>query len=166
MQNLPPGIIYLIQRAPKLLLPPALTYGLLAFAPDHLDVNLSRGWTIVSMIMSLPVSMTISVLYDEIYVRWQAYKAGAVLPPRIGDVTPGSVWSLFKGIRDFKDGYIGQHYISVDVDYELNDVIFRNSRRRLRGTLSKKSWRIYLQSPFIVSKQGRLKNHHTTLTSC
>ncbi|PPQ73503.1 hypothetical protein CVT24_007649 [Panaeolus cyanescens] len=110
MQNLPPGIVYLLQRTPTLLLPPALTYGFLALSPDHLNLNLSSGWTIASMFLSLPLSMTIAVLYDEVYIRIQAAKMGAVLPPRIGDITPGSIWGLVKSLRDFKDGYMADGF--------------------------------------------------------
>ena len=96
MNNLPPGVLYLFQRAPKLLSPPALTYGIVRFIDVNCDTYISTWWLMMSMVMSLPLALTLSVLLDdsEVSIRIEASKRGAVLPIRVWDPYPGSVVAL------------------------------------------------------------------------
>ncbi|KAF5321751.1 hypothetical protein D9619_001271 [Psilocybe cf. subviscida] len=100
MYNLPPGIVYLLERAHKLLGPPALTYGLIRY----FGLALPRWQMIAALLLSLPGALTIAVWWDEVSVRLQAARRGAVLPPRIGDVVPGGFRNLFTMIMN-KDNY-------------------------------------------------------------
>ena len=98
MNNLPPGVLYPFQRAPRLLSPPALAYGIVRFIDVNCETytSISTWWLMVSMVMSLPLALTLSVLLDdsEVSIRIEASKRGAVLPIRVWDPYPGSVVAL------------------------------------------------------------------------
>ncbi|KAF8959382.1 cytochrome P450 [Flammula alnicola] len=110
MGDLPPGIAYLIQRSPRILSPPALTYVVLRFLESAYDVPVSAGLLTLGMVLSLPLALTISVMWDEFYIRFDAAKRGAVLPPRVGDPYPGSLGALIKGIKTLKTAYPGDGF--------------------------------------------------------
>ena len=57
------------------------------------------------MVMSLPLALTLSVLLDEVSIRIEASKRGAVLPTRIRDPFPGSVTALISALKQLKNGY-------------------------------------------------------------
>ena len=105
MNNLPPGVLYLFQRAPMLLLPPALTYGIVRFINVNCETYISTWWLMLSMVMSFPLVLTLSVLHDEVSIRIKASKQGAVLPIRVWDPYPGSVVALISGLKKLKKGY-------------------------------------------------------------
>jgi hypothetical protein len=100
MDSLPPGIIYLLERAHNLLGPPTLTYGLIRF----LGLALAPWQMAAALVLSLPGALMIAVWWDEVSVRLQASRRGAELPPRIADVVPGGFTHLFRMIMD-KDKY-------------------------------------------------------------
>ena len=105
MTNLPPGVLYLFQRAPRLLSPPALTYGIVRFIDVNCETYISTWWLMVSMVMSLPLALTLSVLLDEVSIRIEASKRGAVLPIRVWDPYPGSVVALVTNLKKLRKGY-------------------------------------------------------------
>jgi hypothetical protein len=105
MINLPPGVLYLLQRSPRLLSPPALAYGIVRFIDVNYETDISTWWLMVSMLMSLPLALTLSVLRDEISIRIEASKRGAVLPIRFKDPYPGGVVGLINGLKQLKNGY-------------------------------------------------------------
>lgn len=100
MDNLPPGVIYLLERAHKLLGPPALTYGLIRF----LGLALSQWQMAAALFLSLPGALTIVVWWDEVSIRLQASRRGAKLPRRFGDVVPGGFRNLIRMMTE-KDHY-------------------------------------------------------------
>jgi hypothetical protein len=102
---IPPGVLYLLQKSPRLLSPPALTYGIVRFLNVNYETDISTWWLVVSMLMSLPLALTLSVLHDEVSIRIEASKRGAVLPIRVRDPYPGGVVGLIKGLKQFKSGY-------------------------------------------------------------
>ena len=130
MNNLPPGVLYLLQMAPRLLSPPALTYGIVRFIDVNYEIYVSTWWLIVSMVMSLPLALTLSVLLDEVSIRIEASKRGAVLPIRIKDPYPGGVVALISGLRQLKKGYPGDGFEEVCEklgSYTLNRrILFEN----------------------------------------
>jgi cytochrome P450 len=57
------------------------------------------------MVMSLPLALMLSVLHDEVSIRIEASKRGAVLPIRVRDPYPGGVVGLINGLKQLKKGY-------------------------------------------------------------
>ena len=110
MINLSPGVLYLLQRSPKLLSPPALTYGIVRFVDVNYEIHIPTWWLMASMVMSLPLALMLSVLHDEVSIRIEASKRGAVLPIRVRDPYPGGVVGLINGLKQFKKGYPGDGF--------------------------------------------------------
>lgn len=123
MDAIPPGILYLIQRAHKLAAPPVLAYLVLHYylAPiygAHYPA-LQSTWTLArALIGSLPLTLALAVLWDEVRIRVDAARRGAVMPPRLGDWSPGNIAGVIKNIREFENKYPGMspvrhlHYVS------------------------------------------------------
>ena len=105
MINLPPGVLYLLQRSPRLLSPPALTYGIVRFVGANYEIYIPTWWLIVAMVMSLPLALTLSVLHEEVSIRIDVLKRGAELPIRVRDPYPGGAKALISGLKQFKKGY-------------------------------------------------------------
>ena len=57
------------------------------------------------MAMSLPLTLMLSVLYDEVSIRIEASKRGAVLPIRVRDPYPGGLKALISGLKQLQKGY-------------------------------------------------------------
>ena len=107
MNNLPPGVLYLLQRLPRILSPPALTYGIVRFIGANYEIYISTWWLVLAMVMSLPLALTLSVLHDEVSIHMDASKRGAMMPPRFRDPYPGSAKELIRESRQLKKGYPG-----------------------------------------------------------
>jgi len=106
MNNLPPGLQYLFQRSPRIFSPPALTYGIVRFVGSNYEIYISTWWLVVAMVMSLPLALMLSVLHQEVFIRIDASKRGAMLPPRVKDPYPGGAKALVSR-QQFKNGYPG-----------------------------------------------------------
>ncbi|KIM42749.1 hypothetical protein M413DRAFT_123126 [Hebeloma cylindrosporum] len=113
MNDLPPGLLYLIQSSPRILSPPALTYGIARFVGANYGIYISTWWLVLAMVMSLPVALMCSVLREEVSIRLEASKRGAVLPPRFRDPYPGGTQGLVSGLRQFKKGYPGDGFDEI-----------------------------------------------------
>ena len=107
MNNLPPGVLYLLQGSPRILTPPALTYGIVRFVGQNYEIYISTWWLVLAMVMSLPLALTLSVLRDEVSIHMDASKRGAMMPPRIRDPYPGGAKGLIREVKEFKKGYPG-----------------------------------------------------------
>ena len=110
MNDLPPGVLYLLQRSPRILSPPALTYGIVRFVGAKCEIYISTWWLVLAMIMSLPLALTLSVLHDEVSIHMEASKRGAMLPPRARDPYPGGAKTLISGSKQLKEGYLGDGF--------------------------------------------------------
>jgi hypothetical protein len=110
MNNLPPGVLYLLQRSPRLFSPPALTYGIVRFVGANYEIYISTWWLVLAMVMSLPLALMLSVLYEEVFIRIEASKRGAMLPPRVRDPYPGGAKGLINQLKQFKKGYPGDGF--------------------------------------------------------
>ena len=62
------------------------------------------------MVMSLPLALMLSVLHEEVFIRIEASKRGAMLPIRVRDLYPGSVKALINGLKQLKKGYPGDGF--------------------------------------------------------
>ncbi|PPQ86757.1 hypothetical protein CVT25_012402 [Psilocybe cyanescens] len=115
MDVIPPGILYLLQRAHRLAAPPALAYLTLRYylAPVYglQHPALHSAWMLAGALLgSLPSALALAVLWDGVYVRVDAARRGAVMPPSLGDWTPGNIASLVRNIRGFEDKYPGDGF--------------------------------------------------------
>ena len=110
MNNLPPGFLYLLQRSPWLLSPPALTYGIVRFVGANYEISISTWRLLVAMVLSLPLALMLSVLHDEVSIRVEVSKRGAVLPIRVRDPYPGGAKGLISDLKQLKKGYPGDGF--------------------------------------------------------
>jgi hypothetical protein len=110
MNNLPPGVLYLLPRLPRILSPPALTYGIVRFIGANYEIYISTRWLVLAMVISLPLALTLSVLHDEVSIHMEASKRGAVMPPRARDPYPGGAQALISGSKQLKEGYLGEGF--------------------------------------------------------
>ena len=53
------------------------------------------------------MGLTLSVLWKDLVIRWDASAKGAVLPPTSPDPFPGGARSLYRAVTSFKTGYPG-----------------------------------------------------------
>ncbi|KAF8189755.1 hypothetical protein BJ912DRAFT_1058999 [Pholiota molesta] len=96
MGELPPGIRYLLRSTHKPLSPPALAWVIIRFVEAKFNVQISTFWSVLALVLSLPLALTISVMYDKMYIRFDAARKGAVLPPRVGDASRGGFNNLLE----------------------------------------------------------------------
>lgn len=113
MIELPPGIRYLLQSAHKLLAPPVLAWAITRVVETHFEVHIATIWTGIVMLLSLPLALTISVMWDELYIRYDAARMGAEMPPRVGDTSIGGYKSLMQAIKSHKEGYPADGFVQV-----------------------------------------------------
>ncbi|CAA7269194.1 unnamed protein product [Cyclocybe aegerita] len=107
MNDLPPGIVYLAQRLPRLVLPPTVAYALVRILSSTYDTDVPLWFLTLAMVFSLPLALTIEVQYDQYRVYRDASRLGAMLPPTIPDPYPGGISGLFAATKAFKTGYPG-----------------------------------------------------------
>ena len=107
--DLPPGIVYLSQRLPKLVSPPLLAYVLGIIARSHTNIDIP-DWAIpVAIVLSLPVALTAKVQWQLFKDRRGAARFGAVLPPDIPDRygLPGGLGFVISSGEEVAVGYPG-----------------------------------------------------------
>lgn len=126
--NLPPGVIYLIIRLPKLVLPPALVYALNRICDFAFGVSLPPWSRVPTYILSFPILLTCSMIATNYRDRRQAALRGAVLPPMYPSRWPGGLDILAALVQNFKTGYsmglsIKQLYFLFFMDTVAGDVM-------------------------------------------
>lgn len=110
MDHLPPGIVYLIQSSPRLLSPPAIAYALLHLIASYYNTSIPGWVSALAMFMSLPLALTISVVWSDLLVRRDAARMGAELPPMLKDPLPGGMSRVLKAASAYKTGYPGKFH--------------------------------------------------------
>lgn len=122
--EIPPGILYLLRFSPHLLSPPLTVYlfnylsisspSFLSNVPLISDITalgpLRSPYLALAMAASVPLALTLKVLWDEMKNRLEAWRLGAVLPPRVPDWWPGGLGILVRTARMVKGGYIGESW--------------------------------------------------------
>ncbi|KAF9468760.1 cytochrome P450 [Collybia nuda] len=103
----PPGPAFLFRNLPSICLPFGGTYVLHHFTQICLGIQLPIWAFILPLALSLPVTLTLKVLYAEYVNRKAAAIRGAVLPPQVYDKWPGGISLLMKSVRNHKEGYPG-----------------------------------------------------------
>lgn len=105
----PPGIIYLLQHIPQILLGPISSFVVLKLSQTIYDDFELKTWVIVVLlILSGPVIFGVLLAWDDLRNYRAARAVGAVLPSRLPDWSPGSVYTLWKRIRKERTQYIGE----------------------------------------------------------
>ena len=104
----PPGIIYLIQHIPQILLSPISSFFVLKLSQTIYDFELKTWVIVVLFILSGPVIFGILLAWDDLKNYRAARAVGAVLPSRHPDWSPGSVYTVWKRIRKERKQYIGE----------------------------------------------------------
>lgn len=64
-----------------------------------------------AVLSSVPLFITLRILWGDLKVRVEARRLGAVLPPRIVDWSPGGIVTLIKVTRMVNGGYIGERLL-------------------------------------------------------
>ncbi|KAF9527452.1 cytochrome P450 monooxygenase pc-2 [Crepidotus variabilis] len=105
---MPPGVKYLIERAPKLLFGPILAFVLIYIAQSYLNFTFSTTRTWLWVLLSGPFLFSILLGLDDIKNYLAARSMGAILPPFTDDLSPGGIWSILKEIRNAENGYIAE----------------------------------------------------------
>ncbi|KAF8164800.1 cytochrome P450 monooxygenase pc-3 [Crassisporium funariophilum] len=108
---LPPGVQYLIQRLPSLLIPPASVIVLTKVARAQLDVVIPIWAVVIACFFSLPVAIVLRAQYQDFADRRAAAAHGAVLPPQVHDKWPGGIGLLLHSIHNFQNGYPGEMFV-------------------------------------------------------
>ncbi|KAL0949002.1 hypothetical protein HGRIS_009101 [Hohenbuehelia grisea] len=114
--DLPPILPYLLQRLPRLVAPLALVFAVKrTVEPEVLHLP-GILWAVVYA-ASLPLALTVGVLWKDWTDRREAERLGAVMPTRVRDSKPGGLTLLKTMVKNFKTGYIGDMFVDWAVDY-------------------------------------------------
>ncbi|KAF8075954.1 cytochrome P450 monooxygenase pc-3 [Lyophyllum atratum] len=107
---MPPGITYLANRLPSLLLPLIVVYVANRLLQTYLTIHLPLSVITVTAILSIPVALVLKSSYTDLDDRRRAAAQGAVLPPRIYDKWPAGIGLLLQSINNLKTGYPGENF--------------------------------------------------------
>ena len=122
--SLPPGIAYLLQNLPSIVIPPATVAALGQIARNHTDVNISPWIIALACVLSLPVAFAVKVLYKDWKNEKDAAAQNAFLPPRVPDSLPAGLGLLRGALNSFKNGYPGMVLPSSRFHLELTITFF------------------------------------------
>lgn len=105
--ELPPGIVFIIANAPRILFPPALV-----FCGIKLWDTLSNVYTPIWLQMplyvaSFPLALACSIIYADNRNKHQAAMNGAILAPQVPSNWPGGLDLLLASVQNFRSGYMG-----------------------------------------------------------
>lgn len=104
----PPGITYLYQHSARLLLPPTLVLLCYKLCRAYLDLPELSTWLLsLALLISLPLSLTSTVVYADYVNERDAARHGARLPPPVQGKLPFGLSLLADGMKNFKTGYPG-----------------------------------------------------------
>jgi hypothetical protein len=104
----PPGIVYIAQHAPFLLIPPALVYAISVAISIHLGIELPKWIIVIAPLLSLPLNFLITILYTDYINGREAAAFGATFPPSVESKLPFGLSTLRTVVTNFKNGYSGE----------------------------------------------------------
>lgn len=108
MATLPPGIVYLIQNLPTVVLPPATVVLVTNLLQRHtLYRNVPLWMIVLASLLSLPVAVIGRMIVKGIKDARDAANKGAVLPRRVRDDMPAGLGLLKATVKEFESGYPG-----------------------------------------------------------
>ncbi|KAK7044237.1 Protein kinase alk2 [Paramarasmius palmivorus] len=107
--EVPPGIVYLSKKVPRLGVPLIALYLFHLVRRAYLEIELPARVVALSYLLCLPAVFTFYVLYHKWSTARAAASLGAVLPPTSGDdPTPGGILTLIRAVRNFKAEYLAE----------------------------------------------------------
>lgn len=107
--ELPPGIRYLAQYSHRILAPPASVFILNSVCQTNLHAEAPKWVLLLIYLLSFPVALTVTVLYDDYKIHRMAAACGAVVPVDQGDGSPGRIKTVLNASHIFEDKYLGKH---------------------------------------------------------
>ncbi|RXW15330.1 hypothetical protein EST38_g10518 [Candolleomyces aberdarensis] len=143
--SIPPGILYLFQNLPSLIIPPATVAGLSQIIRNHTNLYISTWILAFACILSLPATFAMKVLYKDWKDEKDAAAHNAFLPPRVPDSTPAGLGLLRSALDSFKNGYpgeqfegfyaqLGSHFMNFRILYE--DRFFTTEPDHIKAVLA------------------------------
>ncbi|KAJ2930675.1 hypothetical protein H1R20_g6407, partial [Candolleomyces eurysporus] len=108
--SVPPGILYLFQNLPSLIIPPAIVAGLGQIIRNHTNLYISTWILVFACVLSLPATFAMKVLYKDWKDENDAAAHNAFLPPRVPDSLPAGLGLLRSALDSFKNGYPGEQF--------------------------------------------------------
>ncbi|KAG9317011.1 cytochrome P450 [Chiua virens] len=106
--ELPPGIVFIVANAPRIVLLPALTLCGIKFLETFHSVSIPIWLQLCLCVASFPLVFAYSVVYADYRNQRDAATNGAVLAPLVPSKWPGGLDLLFSSLNDFKNGYLGE----------------------------------------------------------
>jgi hypothetical protein len=79
--DIPPGIIFFASRAPKLAIPPLVTYFFVTLIRSHAGIDVPTWLLCIFFLLSFPVALTVHVQWRLFMDRRGAARLGAELAP-------------------------------------------------------------------------------------
>ncbi|KAH8119743.1 cytochrome P450 monooxygenase pc-1 [Phellopilus nigrolimitatus] len=116
---LPPGISFLLVRAPGLLWH-FFCLGFVYYAFSVLlgfDLELPAWLIILLLSSSLPLTAVLKLLRSNLQSKWEAEALGAVPPPIVKGRLPGNVDTLFKIFKGDETGYLADVALERSISY-------------------------------------------------
>ncbi|KAI6140943.1 cytochrome P450 [Pisolithus thermaeus] len=107
MVGIPPGLVYIAGRLPRLIRPLALAYVGSRLWEVVLKKPFPRWLRISAYLFSIPFSVACNVLYTHLRDRREAARRGAVLAPRVSSLWPGGLDTILSVSRTFRNAHIG-----------------------------------------------------------
>ncbi|KAJ3521221.1 hypothetical protein NMY22_g12406 [Coprinellus aureogranulatus] len=119
MPSVPPGIVYLIQNLPSLVVPPATVLILGKVASNHIEaisgvlgragaLNEIPAWLIITLAaLSLPATVGARIVYQQWKDERDAAAHNAILPPKVKG-GPAGLTLLKRLLNNFTHGYPGE----------------------------------------------------------
>ncbi|PFH46829.1 hypothetical protein AMATHDRAFT_68991 [Amanita thiersii Skay4041] len=110
MPDIPPGLLWILQRLPSLATPPLLLYFLRKSANAQLGITVPVWATVLSGIAAIPIVLLLQSQYNYLKDWRDAERLGAILPPVIRDESPWplGIGLLKRSLEKFKNNdYIG-----------------------------------------------------------
>lgn len=110
MPELPPGIVYLGKRLPRIAGPPIITYLSGLLTQSRLDVDIPDWllWTAVSL--SYPAYFVLQVQWQLWNDQREAARHGAVIAPYIPALWPGGLGLILSAGKQARLGYPGMSF--------------------------------------------------------
>ncbi|KAI6040654.1 cytochrome P450 [Pisolithus marmoratus] len=117
MVEIPPGLIYISGRLPRLVRVLGLAYAGSRIWAIVFDKPAPRWLVVSAYLFPIPLTMTCGILYTYIRDRRDAARRGAVLAPQVKSRWPGGFDVLLSIARGFRKGHIGSPFDQYCQEY-------------------------------------------------
>ncbi|KAI6168961.1 cytochrome P450 [Pisolithus thermaeus] len=117
MVGIPPGLVYIAGRLPRLIRPLALAYAGSRLWEVVLKKSFPRWLRISLYLFSVPFSVTCGVLCSHLRDGREAARRGAVLAPRVKSMWPGGLDTILSVSRTFRNAHMGAPFDQYCQEY-------------------------------------------------